>query len=103
LDGHTATPEILPITIDDSVFTIPQSPVSIEPPVVHADAKAEEEHHAAEQPVEVAHPETENQWGITIAILLVVNLLLGGLGFMAYKMLQNANAKKQQQLLERLG
>ncbi len=103
LDGHTATPEILPITIDDSVFTIPQSPVSIEPPVVHADAKAEEEHHAAEQPVEVAHPETENQWGITIAILLVVNLLLGGLGFVAYKMLQNANAKKQQQLLERLG
>ncbi len=103
LDGHTATPEILPITIDDSVFTIPQSPVSIEPPVVHADAKPEEEHQAAEQPVEVAHPEAENQWGITIAILLVVNLLLGGLGFMTYKMIQNANAKKQQQLLERLG
>ena len=93
----------MPITIDDSVFASPQSPVSIELPAAHADAKPEEEHQVAEQPVEVAHPETESQWGITIAILLVVNLLLGGLGFMAYKMIQNANTKKQQQLIERLG
>ncbi len=107
LDGHTATPEILPITIDDSVFATPNSSVSAELPVAHVDQqpveKSLEQHQTVAPPAEPAQPETESQWGITLAILLVMNLLLGGCGFLAFKLFQNANAKKQQQLLERLG
>lgn len=103
LDGHAVTPELLPITIDDSVFTASEPQTLVEAPQPHAsDIPAEAAHDANEQSTD-AHSETKSHWGITSAIVSGVNLLLVGLGFLAYKMIKKANLKKQQQLLERLG
>jgi hypothetical protein len=56
----------------------------------------------AQPEAEAVPAEVESNWGITIAIVLTVNLLLGGIGFFIYKKLKIAHAKKQQQILERL-
>jgi len=102
LDGHAVTPELLPFTIDDSHFTASHNPAP-ESPLTHDIEKPAEATHETTEPESDSHGNTENHWGVTIAVLLAVNLVLCGLGVLAYKILKKANMKKEQQLLERLG
>ncbi|QPK65427.1 VWA domain-containing protein [Methylomonas sp. LL1] len=99
LDGKTMTPTLAPLLIDDSLFT-PTEPVTAATPPNQAlaDPKIEPDQEHAQADNALA----SNHWGITIAIVIAVNLLLCGIGFMVYKMFKKFNAKKQQQILERL-
>ncbi|OAI16899.1 hypothetical protein A1359_06820 [Methylomonas lenta] len=101
LDGSSVAPLLPPISIDDSFFAPPAPAVSpVEP---QASLTPEVADATQAQPeTEVVPAEVESNWGITIAIVLTVNLLLGGMGFFIYKKLKIAHAKKQQQILERL-
>ncbi len=109
LDGHALTPALLPITIDDTVFSTVQPAVPTTESEQHQpEHQAEHDSHeepakAEHEPVADTHPEGESKWGMVIGILLAANILVGGIGFLVYKMLKKSNLQKQQQLLERLG
>lgn len=103
LDGNVITPALAPITIDKSVFTTPTDSDSAEQT---APSPAETD-HTTETPVSTdqtsdSSSQNTNAWGITIGIVLAINLLFCGIGFFVYKMLKKAIAKQQQQLLEKL-
>lgn len=101
LDGKAITPALAPVSIDDSLFisTEPEPTVEATPP---SHGLPESQVESDQKQAQEGAPVTVNHWGITIGIVLAANLLLCGIGFMVYKMIKNSNAKKQQQILERL-
>ena len=96
LDGDTINPIIPPITIDESLF-----PKDI--PLDQTEMPSEiEEPQVPDQDVQVKTEENDINWGWTVAIVVLANILLGGIAIFAVKMLKSAAAKKQQQLMGRL-
>lgn len=104
--GETIKPKVAPITINESLFPSPEPETSsaepqtstIEHTVAPLNTKTEEKEEQENQSTE-----DEHSWSLTIGILVLANLLLCGIGYFVYKMLKSTSAKKQQQLLERLG
>lgn len=92
-DGKTIAPAIKPVKIDDEFFL--KNRPQPEPPVVAEHQSQPLESH--EKP-----PATVTDWLLLGGTILGVNLLLFGGGFFIYRALKKAQAKKQQQLLERL-
>ena len=97
LDGSSVSPLLAPLSIDDSFFA-PASADEPQPSPPPQKADANQSQPAAEP----LPTEAESNWGMAIAIVLTVNLLLGGIGFFTYKKLKKNQVKKQQELLERL-
>lgn len=101
LTGSAITPSLAPITVDDNDFasvetaspTPPEEPATPEPETAEPDTP---------EPAEAEQATEETNWIQTIAIVVGINVLLCGLGYFGYRALKKANAKKQQQLLERL-
>lgn len=97
LSGNSITPLLAPITIDDSFF----APSVVPPPSEDAQQNLPPQESDSSQSLALP-TEAASDWGVTIAIVLTANLLLGGIGFFTYKQLKKAQSKKQQELLERL-
>lgn len=100
LDGSSVTPLLTPLTIDDGFFEPAVTPPSVHEPQPMPPQEADS--NQLQPATEPLPTEAESNWGMTIAIVLTVNLLLGGIGFFTYKKLKQNQAKKQQALLERL-
>lgn len=105
LDGKVISPTLAPIIITDTTFQTED----------HPGQHHEQEVHPKPSPSEpISHesvdPETPTDttsssgipWGIVIAIVIAVNLLTAGIGFLIHKALKKANAARRQQLMERL-
>lgn len=100
LDGKAVTPPLAPIMLDDSVF-LAHEPAP-EPSAATEETPQAQPPEAAESLEKTESTEAEINWGLVVAIVLFVNLLLGGTGFWLHRLLKAANAKQQQHLLERL-
>ena len=102
LSGGSVSPLLPSFSIDDSFFAPAPPPL---PEEAKASLPKEEDDANQAQPEPIAEdipPEEESHWGMTTAIVLTANLLLGGVGFFSYKKLKKAQTKKQQDILERL-
>lgn len=95
-DGKALEPTLAPITIDDATFKV-DSPLTQELPAVVAEQAPVHEEAATDE-----KPQAETAWGMVIAIVLGVNLLVLAAGFLIHKAIKKSTAAKQEQLLERL-
>jgi hypothetical protein len=109
LDGKTINPVLAPITLDDSLFTTLIAAKPAEELITSAsehseshDPTTETSVTAHQQDAEPQSEEAEKNWAMIIGVVLAINFLLCGVGFLGYKFLKKANQKRQQQLLERL-
>jgi len=106
LAGEAIKPKVTPITINESLFSSPEPETSSEESQIStveqtvAPINTEKEEKDAQ---ESQSTEAENSWSLTIVIVVLANLMLCGIGYLIYKLLKSTSAKKQQQLLERLG
>jgi hypothetical protein len=100
VDGKAISPNIKPITIDDSFFS------------KAADIAGNEAEHAAteknvqhSEKSEENHPEPTDDsisWLVIAGIVFAINAILIGSGFLIYRIYKNANDKRQQEILEKL-
>ncbi len=99
-DGKPILPVIKPFKIDDAVFT----------PVVNPDLHESEQTGSEAHPVQAENVEEKHEksmpaptdWLQVGAIILGVNLLFVGGGFLIFRAMKRIRLEKQQQLLERL-
>lgn len=107
-DGKAISPTLAPITIDDSWFTTNEqsgSQEQSEPAPANPKAEAADNTEPADQDQtseSKTEPEPKTNWGLSVGLVGLANLLLCVIGFFVYKALKKAAAKKQKQLLERL-
>lgn len=100
IDGKPISAAIKPIKIDDAFFLLNASAVQHEVEQPATEEHAAQAEHAEEKSEEP--PETGTNWLLVGGIVLGLNLLLIGGGFLIYRAIKKANAEKQQQILERL-
>lgn len=103
LEGKAIKPLLSPMTLDDRVFAAEKQP---EKPQVAAPDNIQEtitnEPTTSSPAQEDKATESEDNWLVTVGIILGSNILLGAIGFFAYRMLKKATQRKQLELLERL-
>jgi dethiobiotin synthetase len=100
IDGKPISAAIKPVKIDDAFFLLNASAAQHQAEQPASEEHAAHDEHAEEKSEEPA--ETGTNWLLVGGIVLGLNLLLAGGGFLIYRAVKKANAEKQQQILERL-
>jgi len=105
LDGKALKPLLAPITLDDNLFPVEEkteTPAAITPDITPAVVTSEPTIPHPPAPEENTVAVSDNNWTLTLSIIIGSNIMLGIIGFFAYRMLRKANQRKQLELLERL-
>jgi hypothetical protein len=93
-DGKPQNLTIMPVKLDDATFAaaLPETP-----------SEQDSEHQQLpEQLTEQPQEEEQTDWLQVIIIVVVVNVLFIGIGFVGYRTVKNVSMKRQQRILERL-
>lgn len=105
IDGSSVSPVLGPIRLDDDIFA-PADTVSPAPQIPSAameTASGQSVESEAKDPTTTLGSQNDTNWGVTIGVVLAINMLLCGIGFVIYKLLKRSIDNKQQELLEKLG
>lgn len=106
-EGEPVTPTVRPLTIHaEAVAALHSAKLEAEQEGLENEVKAaggqtEVKKNIDDEP-EVVEETEETRWGVAIAIIVAVNLLIIGAGFFIFKWMKKQTAMKQEQLLGRL-